>query len=273
MRKMRKKSVFIIVWIVAATFFFRCGEESPTPPAQPQKAGTGSAATQGGNPPLPTPQPSFPTSSKPWPFIEEEPQDEELARNLTAKNYALIFDGSGSMSESGCSDGLTKIDAAKRAVAEWSKSVPEDANLALVAFHQGKWSLLPLAGGQRTEFINLVQNMIAGGTTPLAEAFEKAYKALTVRGQAQLGYGNYTIVVVTDGQANNIRTLNQWVKHILANSPLNIYTIGFCIGNDHSLNQPGQTVYKPANNPEELRESLKEVLAEAETFDDSDFKE
>ena len=89
----------------------------------------------------------------------------------------------------------------------------------------------------------------------------------------QLGYGEYTIVVVTDGIANDTRLLANRVRRILDVSPINIYTIGFCIGTDHSLNQAGRTTYKAANNPQELRQGLQEVLAEAEHFDITDFSD
>lgn len=57
----------------------------------------------------------------------------------------------------------------------------------------------------------------------------------------------------------------------MAHSPIQIHTIGFCIGPDHSLNIPGRTMYKAADNPQQLEKGLQDVLAESETFDVSDF--
>jgi hypothetical protein len=45
-----------------------------------------------------------------------------------------------------------------------------------------------------------------------------------------------------------------------------LHTIGFDIGEGHSLNQPGKTDYSSAQNPEQLRKSLQDVLAESEEF-------
>ncbi len=241
-----------------------CGEES-SPPGQsalPQ-------ARQNLN--AKDPQGRSGKEKQPWPFIKSESEARELAANLTAKNYLLVFDGSGSMNDSDCSAGKTKIEAAKAAVSEWSKTLPEDANLGLIAFYQSNWTSLPMSSGNREKFISFVESLNAGGTTPLGEAFEKAYQELTRQGQAQLGYGEYTIVSVTDGYANDPDSLSQWVRYILSDSPITIYTIGFCIGKKHSLNQPGYTIYKAADNPDELRQGLKEVLAESETFDESNF--
>jgi hypothetical protein len=57
----------------------------------------------------------------------------------------------------------------------------------------------------------------------------------------------------------------------LKTTPINIYSIGFCIGENHALNQPGRTFYKAADNPAALRKGLEEVLAESETFDETEF--
>lgn len=206
-----------------------------------------------------------------WPFITDSQEETELADNFTAPNYILIFDGSGSMDDSECSDERRKIDVAKEAVTEWSKTVPENANLGLVAFHRNEWTHLKLAAGQRQDFTNAIYKLEHGGSTPLSKAFEFAYKACTSQGQSQLGYGEYTIVVVTDGIANNPELLSEHVNFILEKTPINIYSIGFCIGSNHSLNQPGRTVYKAANNPAELQQGLQEVLAESESFDESEF--
>ena len=98
-----------------------------------------------------------------------------------------------------------------------------------------------------------------------------AYKVFTEQGRRQLGYGEYTIVVVTDGYANSISRLKGVVDKILSKSPITIYSIGFCIGEEHSLNQPGRTIYKSADNPEQLQKGLQDVLAESETFDEDAF--
>ncbi len=87
----------------------------------------------------------------------------------------------------------------------------------------------------------------------------------------QLGYGRYVLVVVTDGQASPGQEPAAQVNWMLASTPVELHTIGFCIGTDHSLNMPGRTVYKAADNPVALRQGLAEVLAEAETFDPAAF--
>ncbi|KJR40485.1 von Willebrand factor type A (vWA) domain-containing protein [Candidatus Magnetoovum chiemensis] len=226
-------------------------------------------------------------SSFDWPFIDIEDENSkqeikeskerndlnEISNNLTAKNFLLIFDGSGSMAEAECSGGRQKINVARDAVTEWSKNIPDDANLGVVAFYHRMWAELDLApvNKQREKFSETITNLWASAGTPLTEAFKKAYIKITKQGKKQLGYGEYTIVVVTDGIADDSDSLLEYVNKILKESPVNIYTIGFCIGENHSLNQQGKTIYKSADNPEELKKGLNQVLAESQSFDDNAF--
>ncbi len=211
-----------------------------------------------------------------WPFsfekeIEGKVQLETVADKMITRNFVIIFDDSGSMAEPDA-DGNKKIDTAKNAVVEWSKSVPAGANVGLVSFRSGVWPLQSLTPASKEQLITAVRDIYQTGSTPLSAAFAKSFHMLTKQGLQQLGYGEYTLVVITDGKADNSNLLNKWVQFVLNNSPILIYTIGFGIGTDHTLNQPGRTQYKPAENLAELREGLKDVLAEAEVFDETEFR-
>ena len=259
----------IIFLVLSLLMITSCGEDpQPVQQAKPQASPS--------QPSAPAPEPQAPATppvirSSTWPFLSEEIVEGALAKNVMAKNYFLIFDGSGSMRESKCSGSSRKIDVAKKAVVTWSKSIPADANLGMYAFHNPGLLTLPLATGNRDIFMQTVNQIRAGGNTPLDKAMEYAYDRFTEQGRRQLGYGEYTIVVVTDGIASSIFQLQLAVDKILSNTPITIYSIGFCIGEHHSLNQPGRTIYKSADNPEQLGKGLREVLAESETFDELDF--
>ena len=201
-----------------------------------------------------------------WPPV---PKDDELiqpADNLLAKNYFVIFDDSGSMNSSECSAGKTKMEAAKEALVMFAKSVPTDANLGLMTFDEN-WLKVPLGVNNRSSFVNLVMSEIADNNTPLDGALKEAYAIISEQGQKQSGYGEYNIVVVTDGEA----TIGSIVD-IITSTPIIIQTIGFCIGEGHPLNQPDRMVYRVAENPQELQEGLTSVLAESPTFSVSDFQ-
>lgn len=206
-----------------------------------------------------------------WPYIEEM-ETRELAKDLTAKNFVVIFDGSGSMADTECAKGRTKSEVSKEAIVEWSESVPENAHVGLISFHRDGWTEIPLARYDRSAFLKAVQAIRPGGSTPLSVAMKRANEMLLHQGRKQLGYGEYSIVVVTDGIADKPRRLLDTVGSILTRAPIMIYTIGFCIGEKHSLNQRGRTYYRTANSPTALRKGLQEVLAEAESFDVTVFK-
>ncbi|WPD21245.1 MAG: VWA domain-containing protein [Candidatus Electrothrix scaldis] len=207
-----------------------------------------------------------------WPPPLENEQDQENilpADQWTRKNYVMIFDGSGSMADQRCSGNKTKVSVAQEAVADWAQSVPEDAHLGLIVFDQKGFAVRQqLDQGDRQTFVQQVQTVVPGSTTPLTQAVQAAYELLTDQARRQLGYGEYHMVIVTDGAANLPEELTRAVNAVLARSPILISTIGFCIATTHSLNQPGRTIYKAADNPEALRQGLQDILAESESFDD-----
>jgi Ca-activated chloride channel family protein len=111
----------------------------------------------------------------------------------------------------------------------------------------------------------------AGGGTPLSTAIEIAYKKLTAQAKKQLGYGEYHLVVVTDGEATSGYEPDKVLAKILSESPVVVHTIGFCINTQHSLNQPGRTIYNTAQDYDSLRQSLQGILAESPEFSVSEF--
>jgi Mg-chelatase subunit ChlD len=234
-----------------------CQQQS-TKPAKPQAAERT------------TPEPL--KEKRPWPYLSKEGEKEDLAEKLTAKNFVVIFDGSGSMAEKKCAGGRQKYEAARDAFKEWSRSVPADANVGLVSFHNDGWSDITLGKFDSQRFFDVINRIRPGDKTPLTNAVMKAHDMLAPQARRQLGYGEYNIVVVTDGIANSPRDLFKAVNTILAQTPIIIHTIGFCIGEKHSLNQSGRTYYRTAMDPASLRKSLQDVLAEAETFDVTEFR-
>lgn len=197
-----------------------------------------------------------------------------LAPNLLTDNYYVVLDGSGSMDDRQCSGNQSKIETAKDALKDFAASVPADANLGMLIFTEGQiHELVPLGSGNRQQFSETVQSAYAAGDTPLRDAISTGYARLEQQAVRQLGYGRYILVVVTDGQANPGQEPNKKVGWMLDNTPVELHTIGFCIGTNHALNMPGRTVYKAADNPAALRQGLADVLAEAETFDVSTFQQ
>lgn len=213
-------------------------------------------------------------NSATWPPIAKDGAAVVLESDLTLKNYYVVFDGSGSMDYAGCSDGQKKIDVAKKALTDFAATLPQDVNLGLVTFDiSGINEKVPLARSNRDVFRNQVAECQVGGATPLKDSIALALAKLTDQARKQLGYGEYHLVVVTDGEAYpEDQDPRGIVQKTLSGTPVVIHTVGFCVDSSHSLNQPGKTVYHAANNPEELAKGLKSVLAESADFNVDEFK-
>ncbi len=272
------KFLMIIVFL-SLGYYLLVDDGSNKSQVAPTPTPTQSTTTQIAKVAQPVPAPlTYPSSARdqmtpPWPPANMSDETIPLASSLVRKNFVLILDGSGSMSKQQCSGNFTKSQVAKQAVADWSASVPDDANLGLIVFDKNSFSIrLPLGTGNRDKFRAEVDKVVPDYKTPLTKSLNTAYAMLTKQGRSQLGYGEYTAVIVTDGVANDINALEQSVNMVLASSPIMIHTIGFCIASSHSLNRVGRTVYKAADNPAELRQGLQDVLAESESFDITGFE-
>ncbi|MGR8933392.1 MAG: vWA domain-containing protein [Gammaproteobacteria bacterium] len=248
-----------------------------TPPTQPP------SATEQAPPPALAEQPEVPempaAPSDPYfalrPIDNSWPSganDQTLAADLLAANFYLILDGSGSMAGSQCARGKSKMSVAKQAVSRFVEQIPAGANLGLFVFDQaGVSERVALQGNNRQALFDQIKRIQPGGDTPLATAITQGYIALTKQAVSQLGYGEYHLVVVTDGIASPGEDPAQIVQTLLEQSPVMLHTVGFCIDEQHALNQPGKVGYVAANSPEELLQGLQGVLAEAQNFSPDKF--
>lgn len=202
-----------------------------------------------------------------WPYLKENVSAASSSEELMRKNYYVVFDGSGSMEDRGCSGSVSKATAAKTALGEFSNTVPKNANLGLLVFDgNGINERVALSTQNRERFTTSANAVRPKGGTPLSSAIQRAYQRLTEQARKQLGYGEYHLVVVTDGEASTGEEPDRAVAEMLAYSPVVLHTIGFCISDRHSLNQPGKIIYKAANDVVGLKQGLASVLAEAEDF-------
>lgn len=253
-----------IAAVAALAALAGCGPKQQTQPATPGPAAVAAK-----------PDVVTATAAR-WPFdsigAEAGQRGEFDAAASMRRNYYFVFDASGSMADRKCSGNETKIEVAKRAFAEFSSKLPADVNVGILIFDgDGIREIVSL----RPLDLRVAQSALApvrpGSGTPLAEAIRQAYGKLTKQGQQQLGYGEYHLIVLTDGEATG-ESPAAIVKAVIESSPVVLHTIGFCIGETHSLNQPGRVVYHSANSPQELAQGLADVLAEAPSFAVKAFK-
>ncbi|MGJ8638715.1 MAG: vWA domain-containing protein [Opitutaceae bacterium] len=224
----------------------------------------------GVSPPSNHPSPSTEASTEPsglipntpWPQANDQPVI--LAEDTLATNFYVILDASGSME--GDVHGVSKMVSAKKALQQFAKNLPEDANLALSTFSPVK-ERLSLGTGNRSEFVKAVNATKPKGGTPLVKAIRTGFESLTEQARSQSGYGRYILLIVTDG-ASSDGDPSRIARDLIRYSAIEVQTIGFGVKN-HTLNIPGVTEYYTANSMETLISALNNVLAsEAETFVD-----
>ncbi|OES24175.1 vWA domain-containing protein [Alteromonas macleodii] len=208
---------------------------------------------------------AFRGSDQSWPSATSA--DLRLADDATAQNFYFIVDGSSSMGNSGCGGGKTRIEAAKDSLKAFVDVLPANSNTGMFVFDSGGDREVAALANTSPGFIkNKINEIDVSGGTPLGASLEHAYRKLTEQAKLQQGYGEYHLIVVTDGAASDESKMVQMVRTIINSSPVNLHTIGFCVGTGHALNQPGFINYQSANNSTELLSGLKTVLAEAESF-------
>ncbi|MDH5510034.1 MAG: VWA domain-containing protein [Nitrospinota bacterium] len=195
----------------------------------------------------------------------------EMAQDLTAANYLIVFDGSFSMNESRCSGSLTKLQVAKSAVKKFISALGPGANVGLVGFGgspSGKNRNYehPLVSGDRTGINNLLDGVRGLGNTPLSRSVFRGFEMLEAQARRQGGYGQYHMVIVTDGISTD-GDPSIMTRNIVERSAIKIHTIGFCINDRHGLNVPGYTRYSTASDPGALEAGLRGVLSENDSFD------
>ncbi len=192
-----------------------------------------------------------------------------------ARNFYFVFDGSGSMAESlnqqcqGDKRFPNRLAGAKWAVEQFLPHVPPDVNLGLWVFDfRGNEERVPLGPGNRERFLAEVQKTVAGHNTPLTESIEQGVDRLVRKRESQLGYGEFRLVVVTDGEATG-RPLPKAVQYAREHQ-IPIYTIGLCLREQHELRKYSVS-YRAADSIEALQVGLEETLAETPMFDAQTF--
>ncbi|MCP4215403.1 MAG: VWA domain-containing protein [bacterium] len=201
------------------------------------------------------------------------PENVEGEAQLT-RNFYFIMDGSGSMGENtgrncgGDQKFSDKMEGARWAIKEFLKHVPEDVHIGLYVFDgKDKKEVVPLGGENRQDFIKAVDGIQVGGGTPLARAIRYGTDQLVAKYKKQLGYGEYRLVVVTDGKANGIPGAAIYASRY----GIPIYAIGLCVDPNHPL-RSFSVSYQAADNFNDLSKGLQDTLAELPSVSVTDFE-
>jgi len=203
---------------------------------------------------------------KPWPTADEL-SDSEVAENLFGEHYVIAIDTSGSMGDS-C-ESQNKMVAAKSAAIEFLSNIPQDASVGLAIFGSRVGMQVPLDFNNHANVESAISQLSPGGSTPMSQAIESGYASLVKAGNTELGYGNYNLIILGDGEPKSVQNTQRWLDKIAQTTPINVTTIGFCA--DISVLDRVAINYQPASNAGELRAAFATVLAEATEIDGSEF--
>lgn len=189
------------------------------------------------------------------------------------RNYYIIVDGSGSMTDTSCAGKFgNRIEGAKWAVKEFvGKGVQPNVALGLYVFdNTGASERVPLGKENRQAIAAAVEKISGGGNTPLNGSIKRGAGVLAQQREKQLGYGEFYLIVATDGQASDGPGNASDGVRSAVELGVPIITIGYCLPDTHPLARDSVS-YRNANDPEQLLSALRESQAESPYFDTQRF--
>ncbi len=190
---------------------------------------------------------------------------------LAQQNVVVLLDDSGSMNDRmRTAKGREKrINVAKSALKQVLGQLPEDCRVGVLALNSkvsGSNWVIPFGSGTPSEWQQNIQKLQANGGTPLGE-FMKYSADTLMQARAKQVYGEYRLLVVTDGEANDRNLVESYLPDILSRG-IFVDVIGVDMQQQHSLATRVHR-YRSANDAAALQTALSEVFAET-TLDDQD---
>jgi uncharacterized protein YegL len=159
--------------------------------------------------------------------------------------------------------GVTKMTSAKRALVRVLESLPESTNVGILAFGSvGSAAWLKALGplGDRALIEARVRELEASGGTPLGECIKLGADALLEQRERQFGYGSYSLLIVTDGEANDPYHVENYAPDIVSRG-IRMDVIGVAMNQDHTLARVAHS-YRRANDAKALERAVGQVFAE-----------
>lgn len=184
----------------------------------------------------------------------------------------VILDDSGSMQQvmADAGRGRPRIEVAKNALQQVIGKLPDGTRFGVMllngAARQQGW-LVPLAELNRKYALQQVASVDADGGTPLGQAMIVAMDQLL---QLRTGqpYGDYRLLVVTDGEATDGWLLDQHLSEMVSRGVV-VDVIGVDMQAAHSLSSKSHS-YRRANDAASFERALSEIFAEESASSDGD---
>ncbi|AIW22693.1 VWA domain-containing protein [Vibrio coralliilyticus] len=193
---------------------------------------------------------------------------------MMAKNVYLILDASSTTTKSSCFGYGSKHQVMESAVFNFIDELPSNTNLGVIRFDaNGPNEITSLKPVNGTFLKQLLSETNAGGENPVAITVSYAYKSLQKQAIKQQGYGEYHIVLLTDGGSDNESELLAATRTITESSPVVIHAYDFCPRSDNVLSSKSNIDYKPLLNEENLRNAIQNTFPRVSMSYDAPFKE
>ena len=148
--------------------------------------------------------------------------------------WYIHLDTSGSMSGG-------RLETAKQAILEFLDKAPKDLVFGLACFdgNGGTIEMVPFCENSRELIKYVLPGIGPGGGTPLGSAIRFSTKKLHEQEVRQFGHGQFNLLVVTDGVADDLPDMDSAVQEMEKpgkyGAPVNLYTIAFQLPSTHSL--------------------------------------
>ena len=181
-------------------------------------------------------------------------------------NIVVILDASGSMQDKFSGDRTkSKMEAAKAALQEVLSKIPDDTHIGLLVFSganiRNEW-IYPLGPKDTQKLTAAIHLPQPGGNTLLGKYIRIGANRLLEQREKQYNYGNYRLLVVTDGEASDADKVKHYTPEIL-NRQIRVDVIGVDMKTDHMLANVVDS-YRKADNPGELVAAVSQILAETD---------
>lgn len=188
------------------------------------------------------------------------------------QNVIVVLDDSGSMRQQMRTDDgrISRIQAAKNALSKVVQGLPDDAQLGILLLNnsnngRGNTWLVPLGPLSATVVLPKIAQIRADGGTPLGSQMKIGADALLDLRQKQI-YGDYRLLVITDGEASDANLLEAYLPDILSRG-FSVDVIGVDMAAKHSLAGRAHS-YRRADDARSFEKALQEIFAESSSQTD-----
>jgi uncharacterized protein YegL len=175
----------------------------------------------------------------------------------------IVLDASGSMESSMRTENVQKMHAAKTALKEVLRQLPQSTQIGLLVFSaknvRDEW-IYPLGPRNDTTLMAAIDLPQPGGGTPLGSYMKKAADRLLEERDRNFGAGTYRMLVVTDGQAQDSELVDSYTPEIMSRG-ITVDVIGVAMKEDHTLATKAHS-YRRADDAAGLKQAISEVFAE-----------